>query len=209
MSEHKERLGIYGGAFSPIHCGHVNAARAFLDSGLIDKLLVVPTSVPIHKTPNEYATPSQRLEMARLGFGDSEYYFQGKLEVSDYEVSKEDRSFTVCTLAHFSAPCRELYFLVGSDMLLKIDKWYRAEDILKLADIVLMRREADSEMYVRLQAKISELREKYGARVHEIDELPIMMSSTELREMLHVGADITGIVPDSVIKYIEDNRLYR
>ncbi len=208
MSEHKERLGIYGGAFSPIHCGHVNAARAFLNSGLIDKLMVVPSAIPPHKASIE-ATPSQRLEMTRLAFSENEDYLRGGLEVCDFELTNKDKSYTVHTLEHFSAPGRELYFLIGSDKIFTIDKWYRGEDILRLADIVLMRRENDGEMNLRLIEKICEMREKYGARVHIIDEPPLVMSSTELRFMLRVGDDVSGLIPDSVIKYIEDNKLYR
>ncbi|MBQ8248927.1 MAG: nicotinate (nicotinamide) nucleotide adenylyltransferase [Clostridia bacterium] len=209
MSEHKERLGIYGGAFSPIHYGHINASRAFLDSGLIDKLLVVPTSIPPHKDLTGEATPHQRFEMTRLGFSDCDYYQNGRLEVCDWELTQEGKSFTVYTLEHFSSPERELYFLIGSDKLFNIDKWYRIEDILRLADIVLIRREDDSEMYARLTEKIDLLRQRYGARIHEIYAPSVMMSSTELREMLRNGADISGLAPDSVIKYIEDNKLYR
>ena len=208
MSEHKERLGIYGGAFSPIHCGHVNAARAFLNSGLIDKLIVVPTAIPPHKASIE-ATPNQRLEMVRLAFSENEDYLCGRLEVCDFELTQEGKSYTVHTLEHFSAPGRELYFLIGSDKLFTINKWYRGEDILRLADIVLMRRESDDEMNIQLIEKICEMREKYGARVHIIGAPPLVMSSTELRVMLKAGDDISGLIPDSVIKYIDDNKLYR
>ncbi len=209
MSEKKQRLGIYGGAFSPIHCGHINAARAFLASGLIDKLLVVPTAAAPHKAFAKQASSSQRFEMTRLGFCECEEYLDGSLEVSDYELEQTGKSFTVYTLEHFSSPDRELYFLIGGDKLLNIEKWFRIEDILKLADIVVMRREDDGEMSLLLRKKMRLLREEYGARIHEIDATPVIMSSTELRRMLHDGDDIRGLVPDSVIKYIEDNRLYR
>lgn len=206
MSTRKERLGIYGGTFSPIHCGHVNAARAFLESMSLDRVLVVPTSIPPHKAPIEGATAGDRLEMVRLAFdgaGDS------KIEACDYEMTQPGKSYTVYTIEHFAVPERELFMLVGTDMFFTLERWFRAEDIFRLADIVLMRRENDVENFDKIKNQRRKLCEEYGARVYEIDEPPFVISSTELREKLSERSDISGFVPDSVIRYIEENNLYR
>ncbi len=209
MSAEKERLGIYGGAFSPIHSGHVRAAHAFLSEMKLDRLLVVPTALPPHKPAIEGASVEHRIAMAKLAFCDSAAYKSGRLQVSDFEAESGRKSYTVYTLEHFTAPQRELYLLVGTDMFLTLDKWYRAEDIFALANIVLMRRERDRDNIPRIVAKKAEYTSKFGARVHIITEPPIVISSTELREELRSMADTEGFIPEAVAKYITENGLYR
>ena len=209
MSAEKERLGIYGGAFSPIHSGHVRAANAFLSEMDLDRLLVVPTALPPHKPAIEGASVEHRIAMAKLAFCDSEAYRSGRLQVSDFEAASGQKSYTVYTLEHFASPYRELYLLVGTDMFLTLDKWFRTEDIFSLADIVLMRRETDTANIPLIMAKKTEYEAKFGARVHIITEPPIVISSTELRAELRSTADTEGYIPEAVAKYISENGLYK
>lgn len=204
----KERLGIYGGSFSPIHEGHVRAALAFLDAMELDKLLIVPTANPPHKTVDG-ATAEERFEMARLAFCETDAYKSGRIEVSDYEMTREGKSYTVYTLEHFTSHERELYMLVGTDMFLSLYRWFRSEDIFSLADIVLMRRECDAEIGETLSEKRREYEEKFGARIHEIDEPPVVISSTEIRTRLRSGSSAQEHIPDAVEKYIRTNNLYK
>ena len=199
------RLGIYGGTFSPIHMGHVRAAEAFLEAMALDRLLVIPTAVPPHKAEVAGADAAARLTMARLAFADSD----ARLAVSDYEIRREGKSYTVYTLEHFTAPDTTLYLLVGTDMFLTLAKWFRAEDIFRLADIVLMRRETDAGLTGLLSETAADYRARFGARIHEIDEPPLVISSTELRERLRAGLPTGGMLPDAVAEYIAKNNLYR
>ena len=92
------KIGVYGGAFNPPHLGHITAARAVFELLKLDKLLVIPTGHPPHKTlPPGTPRPEQRLEMTRLamaqaGLGD-------RVEVSDMELRREGSSYTADTLA--------------------------------------------------------------------------------------------------------------
>ena len=199
------KLGIYGGTFSPIHMGHVKAAEAFLEAMALDQLLVIPTAVPPHKAEVAGADTSARLEMVRLAFAGGD----ARLSVSDYEIGREGKSYTVYTLEHFAAPETTLYLLVGTDMFLTLDKWFRAEDIFRLADIVLMRRETDAGMTGMLAETAAGYRARFGARIHEIDEPPLVVSSTELRERLRTGMPTDGLLPGAVADYIAKNKLYR
>jgi len=199
------KLGIYGGTFSPIHMGHVRAAEAFLDTMALDRLLVIPTAVPPHKAEVVGADAAARLTMARLAFADSD----ARLVVSDYEISREGKSYTIYTLEHFTAPDATLYLLVGTDMFLTLEKWFRAEDIFRLADIVLMRRETDAGLTGLLSETAGRYRARFGARIHEIDVPPLVVSSTELRERLRAGLPTDDLLPGAVADYIEKNKLYR
>lgn len=198
------KLGIYGGTFSPVHLGHVKAAYAFLDAMQLDRLYVMPTAEPPHKAEVEGASAAHRLEMLRLAFAGSDE----RLEVSDYEIRRAGKSYTVITLEHFAAPDTQLFLLVGTDMFLTLDRWRRAEDIFRLTDIVLMRRETDAENEGLIREKLAEYREKFDARLHEIPTMPLVISSTELRHRLKNGQSTAGLIPESVAAYIAENNLY-
>ncbi len=208
MSE-KEKVGIYGGTFSPIHFGHVRAAIRFFEEMDLDRLYIVPTSLPHSKSVVEGATADDRLAMARLAFCECDAYKDGRICVSDYEISREGKCYTAETLEYFAASDRHLYLLVGTDMFLILDKWYRAKDIFELADIAVARRECDTDTAALIGARASEYRERYGARVHVIDTEPTVVSSAAIRERIVNGQAIDGLVPSGVIKYINDNGLYR
>ena len=200
-----ERIGIYGGTFSPVHSGHVRAAMSFLDCVGLDRLYIVPTALPPHKAAVDGASDADRLEMLRLAFKNDR---GGRLEVSDWEISRRGKSYTVYTLEHFSKPERELYMLVGTDMFLTLDRWYRAADIFRLATITLMRREDDRALDAEIDERHRRYTEDFGARIVVVDRAPIEVSSTELRRKILSGEPLEGLIPDPVAGYIKKNRLY-
>ena len=209
MTAEKKKIGIYGGAFSPIHSGHVRAAELFCREMELDKLLVIPTAIPPHKPQITEASVEERIEMARLALAELPAYKDGRIEVSDYEATSGEKNYTVLTLEHFSAEDRTLFLLVGTDMFLSLGKWYRSADIFALAEIVLMRRESDTENFQLIQEKKAEYTEKFGARVHEIDEPPIVISSTEIRGCIKANEDTDDYIPEAVAKYIREKGLYK
>lgn len=209
MSEKITKLGIYGGTFSPIHFGHMKAALEFLRGMELDKLLVIPTAKPPHKAEVAGASSGDRLSMTMLAFSECEEYKEGKIQVSDFEIAKGDKSYTVHTLEHFHREGQLIYLLMGTDMFLTLDRWYRAEDIFALAEIVLFRREDEAEALAEIEKKSREYKEKFAAGIHVINGMPIEISSTELRGKISRGEDISKFVPEKVCGYISEKRLYK
>ena len=209
MAEKITRFGIYGGTFSPIHMGHMKAALEFFRGMELDRLLIIPTAKPPHKAEVAGATAEDRLNMIRLAFSECEEYRTGKIEVSDFEIAKGDKSYTVHTLEHFAREGQRLFLLMGTDMFLTLDRWYRAEDIFALADIVLFRREDEAENLALIEEKAGEYREKFAASVHFISGRPIEVSSTELREKISRGEDTSELIPAAALRYISENGLYK
>lgn len=198
-----ERIGIYGGTFAPPHNGHVAAARAFLAQADIDRLIIHPAGIPPHKAVAADDDPAHRLAMARLAFGDLP-----NTTVSDWEITQAGRSYTVLTLERLARDDRELVLLMGTDMFLCLDRWYRAPDIFRLAEIAVVRREADVEKTDEIAKKVCEFRELFGARVRLIDEDATVLSSTELRGIAAGQGDLTPYLPTPVADYIAARRLY-
>lgn len=201
-----ERIGIYGGSFSPVHSGHVKTAERFLDAVGLDKLYIMPVFAPPHKTELAEDTPGQRLDMLRLAFEDLPEYGK-KIVISDYEIKKQGKSYTVYTLEHFCAPERELYFLCGTDMFFSLESWRSPERIFSLATIVCALR-YESDTRDECLAFAQRYKEKYGARVLLLDNEAYPVSSTEIRAMCRQGNDIGAFVPKKVDNYIFVNNLY-
>ena len=198
------RVGIYGGTFSPVHNGHVAAARAFMEQMWLDILYVIPTGVTPHKDMKGDATASDRLEMCRLAFEGMEGVI-----VSDLEMRREGKSYTVDTLRELYDPDGRLFLLMGTDMLMTLDKWREPDEIFRLCYPVYVRRETDGELDAPIVEKIKSYQEKYGKVVRRIVTPAIELSSTDVRAAVAEGFPIEGAVPSAVAAYIREHNLYR
>ncbi len=200
----EETIALYGGAFSPPHRGHVRAAEAFFRAVEPDKLLILPSSVSPHKAPVDGASDEDRLAMCRLAFSHIP-----RTEVSDMEFRRAGKSYTVLTLRELTRKGRRLVMLVGTDMFLSLGTWYRAEEIFRLADIALMRREDEDEARQSIEATAAMYKHRFGARVSMIGEPPLRVSSTEVRALLHSGGETDTVLTPEVAEYIKERGLYR
>ena len=198
------RIGIYGGTFSPPHVGHVAAARAFAEQLELDRLLIIPTYMPPHKSVDYDDDPTRRFEMCRLAFSDIP-----NVEISDIELKRGGKSYTADTLAELSGKGRELFLLCGTDMILTLGEWYRPEEIFARATPVYIRRECDPETGRRIAEKLVEYKEKYRVDVLAVDAPVVEMASMDIREALGKGRGISDMVTPAVEKYIFENGMYQ
>ena len=198
------RVGIYGGTFSPVHNGHVAAAKAFMEQMWLDILYVIPTGVTPHKDMKGDATAKDRLEMCRLAFADVDGVI-----VSDLEMKREGKSYTVDTLREMYDPENRLFLLLGTDMMLTLGQWREPAEIFRLCYPVYVRREEDPALDEQIVAKISEYYETYGRVVRRIVTPPIEISSSEIREAIAKGQSVEGMVHPDVARYIRQKGLYR
>ncbi len=198
------RVGIYGGTFSPVHNGHVAAAKAFMEQMWLDILYIIPTGVSPHKTMKGDANAADRLEMCRLAFADMEGVI-----VSDLEIKREGKSYTVDTLRELYDPDGRLFLLMGTDMLLTLDRWREPEEIFRLCYPVYIRRENDDSLEGAIVEKITSYQQKYGKVVRRIVAPAIEISSTDVRAAVAEGFPIEGAVPKAVASYIREHDLYR
>ncbi len=202
----KQRIGILGGTFNPIHNAHLKMALDFSAKLHFDKVLIIPTRIPPHKQASDMASTEDRLEMCRLA-AQSNPIFQ----VSDMEIKRPGPSYTSDTLEILTAqnPEARFYFLTGADMFLTIQDWRRPEKIFELADICAAPREK-SDIFI-LQNHANRLKLQYGNLFqYEILDIPLMpVSSTEIRRRSRLGESIDVFVPKQVADYIHERRLYQ
>ena len=198
------RIGIFGGTFAPVHNGHVEAAKAFMEQMKLDYLYIMPACMPPHKQIDSSDDPIYRLKMCELAFSGVD----GVL-ISDLEIKRGGKSYTYDTLVELSRPDARLFFMCGTDMVLTFDTWYRAEDLFKLCYPVYVRRENDPIMTQRIVEKINGYYQKYGVMFRRIITEPITLSSTQIRNKVAAGEDISALVPSEVERFIKENGLYR
>ena len=198
------KTGIYGGTFNPIHRGHIHLLEEFTKRLSLDRVLLIPTRVPPHKAAPDLASGEDRLQMCRLAVGGRPH-----LQISDLELRREGKSFTAETLEELRElfPQDEFYLLMGEDMFLTVEHWYRPETIFSLAAVCATPRSLHG--MGKLQMKQDEYQIRYGARcfLEDIPYLPV--SSTQVREWVRMGKDITPLVPEAVADFIRERGIYR
>ncbi len=197
------RIGIYGGTFSPPHNGHIAAAKAFMEQMWLDILYIIPAALPPHKEMECPVSAEHRLQMCKAAFGDMEGVY-----VSDMEIRRGGRSYTVDTLRELSGEDRRLFLFCGTDMMLTLDEWREPEEIFRLCYPVYMRREEDASLDRRITEKNAKYQEKYGKVVRRIVGKPVVISSGEIRAALAAGRSVSEFLPPAVEKYMRDNHLY-
>lgn len=197
------KRGFFGGTFNPPHRGHVAAARAAAEQLGLDTLYVIPAGTPPHKElPAGSPTAAERLEMAKLAFGE----IPG-LQVLDWELKRPGRSYTAETVERLLSEGGdgELWLLCGTDMFRTLPDWYRGQWLLRtLCVAVYPRKDGEEE---EIDALIRQYGEAYSARARRIVLPPVPLSSTEIRGRLPEGRGAKSL-PGSVYAFILKNRLY-
>ena len=205
------KIGIYGGSFNPPHLGHLAAAESAAKYLQLDKLILIPAGIPPHKALSaDEPGKAHRLAMTRL-MGEQAALDTGvEVEVSAMEVEREGKSYSVDTVReiHEQYSDAELWLLMGTDMFLTFQYWYRPEEIVKYAGICAFgRTEKDGEELFAPQRAF--LGEKFpGSRIVTMT-LPnlVDVSSTALRARIPRG-ETEGLLAPAVLGYILREHLY-
>jgi nicotinate-nucleotide adenylyltransferase len=208
------RIGILGGTLDPIHLGHLDtaaAARAALD---LDRILIVPSHVPPHRTP-PVASAYHRFAMAALAVNGVP-----ELAVSDEELCAPGPSFTADTLTRLHARGLEpsqIFFITGADAFAEIATWRRYPEVLDLAQFVVISRPGFAATALPEQMPALAARMTTGSRgsaaaadasIFLVDAATRDISSTHIRARLARGETASRLVPDLVEAHIVQHGLY-
>lgn len=196
------KLCVSQGTFNPIHNAHLRVCEYAMQNFDFDKILIIPAYKPPHKNTG---MPEHRLNMVQLAVKNLK-----KIEVSDIEYQRENKSYTYDTI-------KELYkrynidgrinFLIGTDAFKNIESWYRSDELKNMLNFIVFLREKPKEY--EQDVKYFEKLKKSGYN-YEIMQLPFVnVSSTQIRNNIKQGVPIHNLVPKPVEKYIEDHGLYR
>ena len=218
--ERRERIGLLGGTFNPVHGGHILAAEAVADRFGLDKVLLIPSYHPPHKETPDLAPAADRLKMIELACAG-----HPRLIASDIEVKARGKSYSVVTLGKIRRlfPKAWIFFILGVDAFLEIETWKDYGKVLEQCLFIVTSRPgadlraAGSVLGGRLagQTRLLAPGERPEAGLFEtvrvfltpIEALDI--SSTDIRRRLRQGLPVTGLVPPAVAEYLERHRLYK
>lgn len=197
-----KKIGIMGGTFDPIHNGHIAIAKRAYEQFGLDKVLFIPSGISYLKKDKNVSSSDIRFKMVELSIMDYPYF-----EASTIEIERAGDTYTFETLQELKSlyPDSMLYFILGADSLLYIDKWYKPEIIFENCTLICAVRD-DADINV-IKAKGREL-EKSGARILYLDIEAIDISSTKIREAVKLNNSISSFVPKSVEEYILQEHLY-
>ncbi len=189
-----DTVGIFGGTFDPIHFGHLITAQALFETRKLKKIIFVPAYIAPHKIQFDYSAPEHRFNMTELAI--SSY---SNFEISDFEINRDDISYTYNTLVEFSKKYESMELIIGFDNLMTFDVWHKPDEILELCDLVVLKRTYDKEIVSP---------NKYFANAQFVDTPTIEISATEIRNRITKKLPIDYYVPQEVNKYIHENKLY-
>lgn len=197
------RVGFFGGTFDPPHRGHLAVARAAADKFALDRVLFAPVSRQPLKPGHATASYVQRLDMVSLlceGADDA------RLVASDADAPRADGlpNYTVDTLKRLSETDVSLSVIVGADSFLDLRRWREPEELLRLAEWIVVSRPGFSlDDLSELNLTPAEL-----GRVHLLHGVAEPVSATAVREKLRAGDDASSLLTAGVLSYIRENGLY-
>lgn len=189
---------VFGGAFDPVHSEHVSLAASAVSELKADKLVLVPTFSPGHKSAAE-ASFSDRMRMLELAFSN----FSVPVEISDVEYRSGKTNYTFEILPVLKQKYGEVYYLVGGDSLEHFPSWKHPEIILEQATLVA----DDREGFENSARCAAEIFEKYGKKVILLHHLGKRVSSGEIKAELYFSEKPKNL-PQEVFDYVTDKKVY-
>src|SRR5689334_3197579 len=179
-----QRIGLYGGSFDPVHCGHLLVAQAAAEELSLDRLFFIPAAQSPFKPEARPAPAAARVRLLRLALAG-----ETRAELDLQELDRGGISFTVDTLRSYREryPAARLFYLIGADHVASLPKWREADELARLADFVVIPRPGAPSQ--ALPAPF---------RGQELHGFPLGVSSSGIRERLRQGLPIRGLVPDAV-----------
>ena len=188
-------IGIYGGAFDPIHMGHLITAQIVKEMRNLSKIIFIPSHIPPHKINIQLSDAEHRLNMLMLAIKGVPYF-----DYSEIELERDGVSYTIDTLRELRKKFEHMELIIGYDNIFKFESWKEPNEILKLAKLVVLRR--------KLNIPRGKQNKYYRAAVF-LKTPFIQISGSIIRKRVQEGLPINFMVPDNVRDYIQNFSLYK
>ncbi|MCD6046238.1 MAG: nadD [Gammaproteobacteria bacterium] len=205
-------IGIFGGAFDPIHYGHLRLALDFLQILNLSEVRFVPCKSPVHKDAN-IATPEQRLALLNLAIQNMPQFC-----IDDREIKRDTPSYMIETVKSLRAdyPNTSLCLLLGSDAFLGLDQWKDWQQLLDYVHIVVGLRagtpfllnEVLSQFLAEKQEDTTDLEQKLNGSIYIQNISQLAISASDIRSQIAAHLNVRFLLPDSVYDYIKQHQLY-
>ena len=212
MNNPQPPLGFLGGAFDPVHIGHLRGVMAVRDTLSLERVYLIPAAQSPLKN-QATVDAMHRLAMLKRAVAD----LHG-VAVDARELDSPGPSYTIDTLAglrhQYGAECT-LVWIIGADILSNLPRWSRWRELLEFAHIVVMGRPDAKPYPPEVSAWLEEnksdqagLLSRPGGRVFTLAQPLLDISSSDIRAMIAAGHDPRFLLPDGVMEYISDHALF-
>jgi nicotinate-nucleotide adenylyltransferase len=200
-----KKIGILGGAFNPPHFGHLKIAETALKKLNLDKIIFIPAGIPPLKNSG-LAPARDRLKMTSLSIEGNKNF-----KVSDYEIKKKKRAYTIETISYLKRKFKncQIFWIIGEDSLREIieEKWKGGLKVLDLANFVVFTRPNHRFRLKKLPKKF-EKNKKIALKKVILIKKKIPISATKIREKIKRGQSVEKFLPKKVLDYIKEKKLY-
>lgn len=199
-------VGFLGGAFNPIHLGHIKMVELALEKTEIEKVLILPSGNPPHKRNLQKSFDYHRIEMLKLVSKEI-----ARCEIELFEIENREKiTYTVKVLMELKKKYFNdtFYFIMGGDSFMQLESWYEYKKLLKNYYCVVFSREGSfyEDLVIRKKYYESEYNTKGIILINA--QVP-MVSSSDIRESVIKKMSLKNKVPDVVERYIYDNNIYK
>jgi nicotinate-nucleotide adenylyltransferase len=189
-----QRLGLYGGAFNPVHLGHLLVAQAAMEELGLDRLFFIPASLSPFKKDAKPAPAEARLRWLRMALAGKTH-----CEIDEQEIRRGGVSYTIETVRDYVKrfPQAKLFYLIGADNVPKLNDWREAGELAKLLEFAAVPRPGEAP---------PEFPQPF--RGTALKGFPVKISSSEIRARVKAGLPIESLVPPSVTQAIQEAGVY-
>jgi len=197
-----QRIGILGGTFDPPHIGHLILAEYTMEALQLDHVLFVPVGNHPHKDNTRQET-FHRLAMLDLAIAGNE-----RFSISTVDLDREGPHYSADTvhIIQQDYPDAQLYFVMGGDNWRNLPTWERARKLYDRAKLAVMKR-ADEDISKDMHREALPGAEEQ-VEIIDVPLLSMWLSSTHVVERLHKNQTVRYLVPDDVLLYIDEHKLY-
>ena len=205
-----KRLGIFGGAFDPVHKGHTQSLKFINDLKIVDEVYVIPNFASPHDKDIR-ASGSHRLKMLEMAFNEFE-----NIKINEFELNNKKKSYSYETLNSFKQlfPDRHFSLIIGLDSLHSFTTWKNWEEILSLCSLLVLGRtinknkKLDKALESRITLDIDDFFSEHG-KIFRLGNDFINVSSSEIRKKIKNDESLEGLLDQNVQEYIQDMSLYK
>lgn len=188
---------IFGGTFNPFHIGHYEMLKVLQNDNNVEEIWIMPDKIPPHKTCDFLASDKDRIEMCEIVAND---FSKAKLCLVEFE--REGKSYTYDTVKYLfkKYPQKEFSFVLGGDMLVSFEKWYRFDELMKMLPFIAFKRtDTNNIEFLNCAEKF----EKMGMNITVKEDLIPNVSSTDFRK-----SNLRELLPEKVYSFIKERGIY-
>lgn len=203
IPQFEHQIGIMGGTFDPIHCGHLYMAQECLNRFNLERVIFLPAGNPPHKQKYRVTNKYTRYEMTCLAVEG-----EPKFEVSDIEIKRDGFTYTYDSLMQLKEmyPNSRFFYIIGADTLNELYSWYKIEEVAKMTRfLVVGRSNIPAEV---LHNAAQRVREDFGGHLVDAGFTGPEVSSTLIRKCAREKRPLKDLVPPKVEEYIIEHAVY-